>query len=103
MTSTLTENTPGRKNTRNKGYIDDYRPQTKTRALLEQVQAVLEEYRPQWPLTGRQIFYRLVGAHGFEKSEGAYKMLLYHISNARRGRLIPFSAIRDDGVTSWGV
>jgi hypothetical protein len=41
-------------------------PQPETRALLQQVLAVLREYTEYLPLTLRQIFYRLVGAHGYE-------------------------------------
>ncbi|HEX4061251.1 MAG TPA: hypothetical protein VHY58_09555, partial [Streptosporangiaceae bacterium] len=39
---------------------------------LDLVRGVLEEYAAQLPLTARQIFYRLVGAHGFDKTETAY-------------------------------
>src|SRR5690606_18833322 len=85
---------------RPRGYINVYRPQAKTRVLLEQVQMVLEEYRSHWPLTVRQVFYRLVGAHGFPKDEAAYERLGNHLSNARRARVIPFESIRDDGVTT---
>lgn len=38
-----------------------WRPQKKTLALLEDIDAVLEEYSGYLPLTIRQIFYRLVG------------------------------------------
>ena len=93
------ENTASRK-TRPRGYIDNYRPQAKTMVLLNDVKAVLEEYREYWPLTVRQIFYRLVGAHDYPKDEGFYGKLCHHLANARRGRLIPFHAIRDDGVTT---
>ena len=86
---------------RNRGYLTSYNPQAKTRALLEQAQAVLAEYRAHWPLTCRQIFYRMVGAHGYDKSETAYGRLCHHLANARRARLIPFNAIRDDGVTTY--
>jgi hypothetical protein len=51
----------------------------------------------------RQVFYRLVGAHDYPKTESDYKKLCHHLANARRGRLIPFEAIRDDGVTSYAV
>jgi hypothetical protein len=84
-----------------RGYIEHYKPYAKTRDLLDQAQEVLEEYMDYWPLTCRQIFYRLVGAHGYHKSEAAYGRLCKHLANARRGRLIPFDAIRDDGVTSY--
>ncbi|SFU06868.1 hypothetical protein SAMN05216236_12314 [Sedimentitalea nanhaiensis] len=89
------------RNKRNRGYIDRYKPNAKTRALLDQAQAVLEEYRRFWPLTCRQIFYRMVGAHGYDKTESAYGRLCHHLANARRGKVIPFDAIRDDGVTTW--
>lgn len=89
--------------TRPRGYIDDYRPQASTRKLLDQVEAVLNEYRQYWPLTCRQIFYRLVGAHGYDKTEAAYGRLCHHLANARRARWIPFHAIRDDGVTTWSL
>lgn len=94
------ENQASRKK-RNRGYIDDYKPSAKTRALLEQAQAVLDEYRQYWPLTCRQIFYRMVGAHGYDKTEAAYGRLCHHLANARRGKVIPFAAIRDDGVTTY--
>ena len=62
---------------------------------------MLAEYRQYWPLTCRQIFYRMVGAYGYDKSEAAYGRLCNHLANARRGLLIPFDAIRDDGVTTY--
>lgn len=89
------------KTSRPRGYIEHYNPQAKTRELLAQAQAVLDEYRQYWPLTCRQIFYRLVGAHGYDKTEAAYGRLCHHLANARRARLIPFAAIRDDGVTTY--
>jgi hypothetical protein len=84
--------------TRPRGYIEAYRPQQATRLLLEQVQAILQEYRAVLPLTLRQIFYRLVGKYDYPKDERAYARLGDHLSNARRARWIPFEAIRDDGV-----
>lgn len=86
----------GCKSGRARGYIEEYRPYAKTRALFDQVQVVLDEYREYWPLTCRQIFYRMVGAHGYDKSESAYGRLCNHLANARRARVIPFYAIRDD-------
>jgi hypothetical protein len=83
------------------GYITSYNPQAKTRALLDQIETVQEEYRNHWPLTCRQTFYRLVGAHGYDNSEAAYNRLINHLANARRARVIPFEAIRDDGVTTY--
>lgn len=88
---------------RSRGYIGSYKPNTKTRVLLDQAQAVLDEYRSYWPLTCRQIFYRMVGAHGYDKTEAAYGRLCHHLANARRGKIIPFDAIRDDGVTTYSL
>ena len=57
------------------------------------------EYEDYLPLTVRQIFYRLVGAYGFEKTERAYERLGNHLVRARRAQIIRFDAIRDDGVS----
>src|SRR5215813_9887014 len=75
----------------------DWSPRAETLALLARVNAVLGEYRDHLPLTLRQIFYRLVGAHGYEKTERAYERLGEHLVRARRARIIPMEAIRDDG------
>lgn len=85
--------------TRPRGYIKGYHPQEKTVALLLDVGVVLAEYRAHWPLTVRQIYYRLIGAHGYPKTESFYERLCEHMANARRARRIPFRAIRDDGVS----
>lgn len=90
-------------NSRPRGYIENYRPNSTTRALLSGVLSVLEEYQAYWPLTVRQVFYRMVGAYGYDKSERAYKKLAHHMANARRARIIPFEAIRDDGVTRYPI
>jgi hypothetical protein len=77
----------------------DWHPQRVSLALLEQVQSVLIEYARYLPLTVRQIFYRMVGAHGYTKTEQAYSRLGECLNRARRSRMIEFSAIRDDGIT----
>jgi hypothetical protein len=81
---------------RPRGFIADWRPQPKTKALLATVNEVLDEYRDHLPLTCRQIFYRLVGAHGYDKTEQAYERLCEALNKARRARLIPFERLRDD-------
>jgi hypothetical protein len=68
--------------------------------LIAHVNAVLGEHRDHLPLTLRQIFYRLVGAHGYDKTERAYERLGEHLVRARRARLVPMEAIRDDGGTT---
>jgi hypothetical protein len=86
--------------TRRRGFAP-WAPQPKKEAVLNQVLAVLDEYRAYQPLTIRQIFYRLVAAHGFEKTEAAYKNQLCEVATlARRAELVPMEAIRDDTVTS---
>src|SRR4051794_27024891 len=85
---------------RPKGYAA-WRPQTKSRVLLASVHEILEEYVQQLPLTVRQIFYRLVGAHGYDKTEAAYERLGNLLVRARRAQMIPFEHIRDDGVITY--
>jgi hypothetical protein len=67
---------------RARGYIEVYRPHGATRALIEIVIEVLDEYQDHWPLTARQIFYRLVGAFGYDKTEAFYGRLCHHLANA---------------------
>jgi hypothetical protein len=100
MTSDISELFGGaeRVRTRPRGFAP-WSPQPETLALLAKVNAVLGEYEDHLPLTLRQIFYRLVGAHGYEKTERAYERLGEHLVRARRARLIPMESIRDDGGT----
>lgn len=88
--------------TRVRGFAP-WSPREATLETLNQVQTVLRQYRKLWPLTGRQVFYRLVGAFGFPKTENDYKRLLEYLNRARRSGLIPFEAIRDDGATAVGT
>lgn len=74
-----------------------WQPRAASRELLEQVHEVLRQYRANLPVTARQVFYRLVGAYGFDKSESAYERLSNLLNRARRAGLVPWSAIRDDG------
>jgi hypothetical protein len=104
MTEEITASRKNETTGRHRGYISDYRPQAKTLALLQDVEAVLDEYRRYWPLTCRQIFYRLVSTSAlYSKTEAFYGKLCHHLANARRGKLISFDAIRDDGVTTWSM
>lgn len=100
--SPTAEFTAGRENghRRPRGYAP-WRPQAKTRALLDAVQAVLDDYRAHLPLTVRQIFYRLVATVGHEKTEQGYARLAEALVRARRARVIAFDAIRDDGVVTY--
>jgi hypothetical protein len=83
---------------RPKGYAA-WNPQKKTKAIMAAVQEILDEYRSELPLTARQIFYRLVGAYGYPKTESAYESLTNWLVRARRSRMIPFDSIRDDGAS----
>jgi hypothetical protein len=56
-----------RKRTRARGFAA-WEPKEGSLVLLRQVQAVLDEYRAQQPLTLRQIYYRMIGAHGYPVS-----------------------------------
>lgn len=84
---------------RPKGYAD-WRPQEAAQSIIAAVRVILDEYEAHLPLTVRQIFYRLVGAHGYAKTEAAYAALAEKLVRARRARLIPFESIRDDGVVT---
>jgi hypothetical protein len=85
---------------RPRGFIARWTPRAETIALLDRVRAVLADYAEQLPLTLRQIFYRLVGAYSYEKTEAAYERLGETLNKARRARFIDMDAIRDDGFTS---
>jgi hypothetical protein len=69
-------------------------------ALIGMAGAVFGFYVVLLARTIRQIFYRLVGADGYEKTEQAYKRLGELLNKARRARLIDMDAIRDDGFSS---
>jgi hypothetical protein len=75
-----------------------WNPTDGSRDLVDAINGVLEEYEAQLPLTLRQVFYRLVASQGYGKTEQAYGRLIETANRGRRARLIPFAAIRDDGV-----
>jgi hypothetical protein len=83
---------------RPKGYAP-WRPQKKTARLIMQVKEILKEYEDHLPLTNRQIFYRLVAAYGYPKTERFANRLNDHLTRARRSKKIPFDVIRDDGIS----
>lgn len=84
------------------GFVD-WNPQTKTRYWMQCVNEVLDQYKSYWPLTIRQIFYRLVASYEYDKTEQAYSRLINYLGRARRAQMIPFGAIRDDGATTYGM
>ncbi|MFE7194480.1 hypothetical protein [Kitasatospora sp. NPDC057541] len=84
--------------TRPRGFAP-WRPRPETLRLVEQVQGVLDQYREHLPMTARQVFYAAVGQWGYPKTEQAYDRLLETLVRARRARMIPMHAIRDDSST----
>lgn len=87
--------------TRPRGFAP-WSPKPETVRLVEQIQDILAEYSEHLPMTARQVFYRLVGAHGYPKDERAYDRLTETLNRARRARLIEMSDIRDDRAASMG-
>lgn len=81
-----------------RGFIT-WMPRGEVAQRLDMIRAVLAEYDAYLPLTMRQVFYRAVGQYGYDKTEQAYKRLLYTAAKARRAGLLDFSHVRDDGVT----
>lgn len=89
--------------TRPKGYMD-WQPKhgSEAESVINATREILREYGSFGPMTVRQIFYRLVGAYGYDKTEKAYKRLAENLVKARRAQLIRFNQIRDDGGTTVG-
>ncbi|HZO22283.1 MAG TPA: hypothetical protein VFB37_07225 [Steroidobacteraceae bacterium] len=85
--------------TRVRGFAT-YEPRDGAKALIDSTKSVLRQYKDYLPLTLRQIFYRLVTMDVIGKTEKDYKRLGEILNRARRGRLIAFAAIRDDGVVT---
>ena len=65
-----------------RGYILDYPPSAKTRALIDAAQGVLDDYRAHSPLTVQQLFSRLVATGTLGNSEGDYNELCHHLAHA---------------------
>ena len=86
------------KTTRVRGFAP-WRPQAESLELLRDVQAVLATFRAYLPVTLRQVFYRLVATRGYPKDENAYARLCETLNRARRGGMLEWDAIRDDGFT----
>jgi hypothetical protein len=80
-----------------RGYAE-WEPQPHLRELLRQVEEVFDLYSAHRPLAARQVFYRLVAAYDYDKTERAYEQLLYLLARARRAHAIRFEWLRDDSV-----
>jgi hypothetical protein len=91
----------------NRGYLPDgWKPQrVEGQIMLAQAQNILEEYRGligDVPLTCRQIYYRMIAEYRHPKGSKFERALYSILEDARRARQIPFSSIRDDGVSGGG-
>jgi len=63
--------------------------------LLEQVRGELEELRPFWPVTLRQVYYQLVAHLVIENTRGEYQKLSRLLTTARLAGEVPWLAIED--------
>jgi hypothetical protein len=70
--------------------------QAKTRAVMEQVNAILDEFAVQgFIMTLRQLYYQFVSRDLIENSVPAYKRLGTIVNDGRLAGLIDWSAIED--------
>lgn len=84
-----------------------WNPRTKSRVIVAEVNEILDEYADYLPMTGRQIFYRMCAVNDYPKTEDGYRQLGEKLKLGRRAGLIPWEAIRDDGLKKhpadgWG-
>lgn len=77
--------------------FNPWKPNEESLWILDKVEQVFEEYKDHLPLTGRQVFYRLVGAYGYDKSERAANKLYNVLGRARRCGWLSFDKLRDGG------
>jgi len=66
-----------------------------TTHVLQQVQETLDAMREYWPLTLRQLYYRLVGAQAIENNKAEYVRLSRIVSKARLQGAVAWEAIED--------
>jgi hypothetical protein len=89
----MTDVTSGRvKRSRPVGYAP-WNPRAATRESLEQILSVLDDHRDYWPITPRQVLYRLMGRGQRMKADAS--TVNDHITRARRAGFIPWEAIGD--------
>lgn len=77
--------------------FNGWKPSQFSARLLRDALAVFDEYEDYLPLTGRQVFYRLVAAYGYEKSDALADQLYNVLGRARRTGWLPFTHLRDGG------
>ncbi len=78
---------------RPKGYNYDWTPRPESAQIIRWVKEVIAG--ASYEVSVRFIFYRLVGNHGYPKTEQAYNNLAELIVKARRAGMISFRAISD--------
>ena len=75
-----------------------YNPQARRRAVVEHVNAIIDEYRAKgFTLTVRQIFYQFVARGWIENWLRSYWVIRAVIAEGRDGGLIDWDAIEDRG------
>ncbi len=86
------------------GFIS-YRPYKKNAAIIASVAGIIDELLETGdvPVSLRQLFYVLVSRDVIPKTERAYQNLSDILTKARRGGLIPFDAIVDEGAITRAV
>jgi hypothetical protein len=67
----------------------------KSLAFLEHVQEVLHQLESYWPLTLRQVYYRLVASLLIENAQSEYARLSRLLVKARLDGLVPWEAMED--------
>ena len=82
----------GKRRSRPVGYAE-WSPRGATRDVLDQIISVLDDHAEYWPITPRQVLYRLMG-RGQAKKQDAERIGEY-INRGRRAGLIAWEAIGD--------
>jgi hypothetical protein len=87
------EVTAGRnKRSRPVGYAP-WAPRAKTRESLDQILSVLDDHADYWPITPRQVLYRLMGRGEAIKDDA--ERIGEYLNRGRRAGMIPWEAIGD--------
>lgn len=74
------------------------KPQKKTRALIERINVIVDEYQADGrDLTLRQLYYQLVSVNVIPNTENNYKRLSSIVNNGRYAGLIDWDVIIDRG------
>ncbi len=90
---TATQLTAGRnKRSRPVGYAP-WAPRAATLEVLDQILSVLDDHRDYWPITPRQVLYRLMGRGQATKADA--ERIGDYLVRGRRAGLIPWEAIGD--------